>query len=539
MPDVLKEKLHKLLENQVVIKSQKILMDVNASSGGTGIISSNTTLQLRRRILLDQNFDLKSVGLGGLQEQYDKIYRQVIVPHLMVAKGIEVKCPRGILLHGPPGTGKTVLAYKISCHLSDLEAKIIKGPEIFKKTMGESKRAVREIFEDARKDFKEHGKKSKIHVILFDELDSIAWIDGPDSLDNILVIGTTNRIDLIDPAILRPGRFELLIKMHLPSIQERLEILRLHVSSMIQHPSSSTDINFEEIVRETAGYSGADLEALVRNALTRAFLRDPENLIVTMEDFQFALSDAKPSNQLKPTRKNKKIDLPEHRNSYQTLKRLVEEWQHSMCCSIRILLEGSRGTGKSFMATSIRLTNEFDVVEIITPDDFINLSELQQRERILKSWRRALGCPLSLIIIDDIERFVDNNSQGVSNALKTCLKIKIPKDHKHMVIATTSDLDLLKSVKLEEEFQKTLNVPKLTSEGAVKVMGQLFSIPSEECSRLVTDLAIDSAPISIKDLIRILELANKATKQDGTSTSSSVTDIDTASRIGKLMLKVV
>ncbi|XP_039059235.1 vesicle-fusing ATPase-like [Hibiscus syriacus] len=279
MPDVLKEKLHKLLENQVVIKSQKILMDVegihynlivHALSRERGIISSNTTLQLRKPILhLDQNFDLKSVGLGGLQKQYDKIYRQVIVPRRMVAKGLKVKCPRGILLYGPPGTGKTALAKVISHHFSDQEAKIIKGPEIFKKFVGESEQAVREIFEDAGKDFKEHGKESKIHVIVFDELDSIAghrdggsggsmardlvvnqlltMIDGPDSLDNILVIGTTNRIDLIDPAILRPGRFEVHIKMHLPSIQERSEILQLHVSSMIQHPSSSTDVNFEEI----------------------------------------------------------------------------------------------------------------------------------------------------------------------------------------------------------------------------------------------------------------------------------------------------
>ncbi|XP_039059242.1 vesicle-fusing ATPase-like isoform X2 [Hibiscus syriacus] len=233
-----------------------------------------------------------------------------------------------------------------------------------------------------------------------------------------------------------------------------------------------------------------------------------------MEDFQFALSDTKPSNQLKPMRENEKIDLPEHRNSYRTLERLVKYLQCNICRSINILLEGSRGTGKSFMAASIGLTNKFDHVEI--------------------SWSRAQSYPLSLIIIDDIERFVDNNSQGVSNALKTCLKMEIPEDHKHMVIATTSDLDLLKSVKLEEEFQKTLNVPKLTSEGAEKVMGQLFSIPFEECIKL----AIDFAPVSIKDLITILELATKVTKQDGTSTSRSVTDIDIAYTMGKLKLKV-
>ncbi|XP_039059241.1 vesicle-fusing ATPase-like isoform X1 [Hibiscus syriacus] len=253
-----------------------------------------------------------------------------------------------------------------------------------------------------------------------------------------------------------------------------------------------------------------------------------------MEDFQFALSDTKPSNQLKPMRENEKIDLPEHRNSYRTLERLVKYLQCNICRSINILLEGSRGTGKSFMAASIGLTNKFDHVEIITPNDFINLSELQKRDMILKSWSRAQSYPLSLIIIDDIERFVDNNSQGVSNALKTCLKMEIPEDHKHMVIATTSDLDLLKSVKLEEEFQKTLNVPKLTSEGAEKVMGQLFSIPFEECIKL----AIDFAPVSIKDLITILELATKVTKQDGTSTSRSVTDIDIAYTMGKLKLKV-
>ncbi|KAK8570898.1 hypothetical protein V6N13_103296 [Hibiscus sabdariffa] len=498
--------LHKQLVNQVVNKSQKILtvidgqeytLTVKYLSGEKGMISSKTNLQFTESTVLNQNFDLKLAGLGGLDKQFKEVYQRVIHPRLhyhdLVGKGLEVKFVRGILFYGPPGTGKTALANLISLKLSNQKAKIIRGPEILNEYFGESERAVREIFEDARIDFEKHGKHSRIHVIVFDELDSIAarrggrsikmrdtvvsqlltMIDGPTNLDNILVIGTTNRKDLIDPAILRSGRLEVHIEIPLPNIQERLEILQLYVSPLTLNSCLASDVNLDEIVRKTTGCSGADLQALVSNAISRAHVRDIENYKVTREDFQLALEGIKPLDQLKSMRKHEMIDLPEHREVYKKINQLVEDFQHGMCCSICLLLDGLPGTGKSFMAASIVLTENFDkfgVVEI---------------------------------------------------------------NHKHMVIATTSNLDFLKSMKLNEEFHISLNVPKLTSEGSSKVMEELFSIPLERGIRLATYIG----PVAIKDLIMMLELATKVTNPDEGNISSCGTDIRSAFIMAKLMWK--
>ncbi|PVU77923.1 AAA family ATPase, partial [Sulfolobus islandicus] len=186
--------------------------------------------------------------------------------------------PKGILLFGPPGTGKTMLAKAVATE-SGANFIAVRGPEILSKWVGESEKAVREIFRKAR--------MYAPAVIFFDEIDSIAPIrgisydsgvterivnqllaemDGIEKLENVVVIAATNRPDILAPALLRPGRFEKLIYVPPPDKRARIEILKVHTRNIVL----GEDISLEDVAEKTEGYTGADLAALVREATMRA-----------------------------------------------------------------------------------------------------------------------------------------------------------------------------------------------------------------------------------------------------------------------------
>eukprot|EP00702_Spironucleus_salmonicida_P006409 EST47700.1 ATPase associated with various cellular activities family protein [Spironucleus salmonicida] len=198
----------------------------------------------------ENEIDIQSIGIGGLNAQFTQIFRRAFVsrmfpPHLV--RKYDLQHVRGILLFGPPGTGKTLIARKIGQLLNTKEPKIVSGPEILDMYVGNSEANIRKLFADAEKDWKELGDESELHLIVMDELDAIckqrgsrgdstgtydsivnqllAKMDGVDSLGNILVVGMTNRKDLIDSALLRPGRFEVHVEIHLPDLQGRHQIL--------------------------------------------------------------------------------------------------------------------------------------------------------------------------------------------------------------------------------------------------------------------------------------------------------------------------
>jgi len=192
---------------------------------------------------------------------------------------MDAKAPKGILLYGPPGTGKTLLSKAVATE-SEANFISIKGPEFLSKWVGESEKAVRETFRKAR--------QAAPAVIFLDEIDSIAparggsssdshvtervisqiltELDGLESLNSVIVIAATNRPDIIDPALLRPGRFDRLIEIGLPDEMARQEILKIH---MARKPLAE-DINLEELAKKTDRYSGADLAAIVNEAVMLA-----------------------------------------------------------------------------------------------------------------------------------------------------------------------------------------------------------------------------------------------------------------------------
>jgi transitional endoplasmic reticulum ATPase len=242
--------------------------------------------------------------IGGLEDVKRQL-REVIEmpledPEAFARMGI--RPPRGVLLFGAPGTGKTMIAKAIATQ-SKANFISIKGPEVMSKWVGESEKAIRMIFKKA--------KQVAPSIVFLDEIDAIAprrgaysdsgasermvnqlltSMDGLESLDNVVVIGATNRPDILDPALLRPGRFDRILLVPVPDEAARLKILQVHTRNM---PLSGVDL--ESLAKRLVGYVGADIESLCREAAMIALREDRKAKVVTMEHFEEAMSIVKPS----------------------------------------------------------------------------------------------------------------------------------------------------------------------------------------------------------------------------------------------------
>ena len=226
-----------------------------ASSGGGG----GGGAAQRGSQLFSPDFSLEDLGIGGLDEQVGDIFRRAFASRIYspaVLRQMGIKHARGVLLYGPPGCGKTLIARKIGKLLTDTEPKIVNGPEVLSKYVGQSEENVRALFAEARTEQDEKGDDSSLHVIIFDEIDALckqrgsnsgdagvgdsvvnqllSYIDGVHAINNVLIIGMTNRRDMLDPALLRPGRLEVHVEIGLPDEAGREQIARIHTAGMLQ-----------------------------------------------------------------------------------------------------------------------------------------------------------------------------------------------------------------------------------------------------------------------------------------------------------------
>ncbi|HIH04720.1 TPA: CDC48 family AAA ATPase [Candidatus Woesearchaeota archaeon] len=241
--------------------------------------------------------------IGGLEKVRQELIEAVEWPlrNPTAFKRLGVRPPKGILLYGAPGTGKTLLAKAVA---SESEANFIsvKGPELLSKWVGESEKAVREIFKKAR--------QAAPSIIFFDEVDSLAprrgmgdtnvservvnqlltEVDGLEEMNDVVVIAATNRPDILDPALLRPGRFDRIILTPAPNEKGRLEIFKVHTRDM---PLKGVDLDV--LAKETEGYVGADIEAVCREAAIFALRADINAKEVRREHFDESLKKVRPS----------------------------------------------------------------------------------------------------------------------------------------------------------------------------------------------------------------------------------------------------
>ncbi|PPS13789.1 hypothetical protein GOBAR_AA06751 [Gossypium barbadense] len=522
------------------------------AQNSSGIKIVNQREAASSSIFRQKEFNLQSLGIGGLSAEFADIFRRafasrVFPPH--VTNKLGIKHVKGMLLYGPPGTGKTLMARQIGKMLNGKEPKIVNGPEVLSKFVGETEKNVRDLFADAENDQRIRGDESDLHVIIFDEIDAICKsrgstrdgtgvhdsivnqlltkIDGVESLNNVLLIGMTNRKDLLDEALLRPGRLEVQVEISLPDENGRLQILQIHTNKMKENSFLAPDVNLQELAARTKNYSGAELEGVVKSAVSFALNRlvsmddltkpvDEENIKVTMDDFLNALLEIVPAfgastDDLERCRLNGMVYCGDrHKHIYQRAMLLVEQVKVSKGSPlVTCLLEGSSGSGKTALAATVGIDSDFPYVKIVSAESMIGLHESTKCAQIVKVFEDAYKSPLSIIILDDIERLLEYVAIGprfsnlISQTLLVLLKRLPPKGKKLLVIGTTSEVGFLDSVGICDAFSVTYHLPTLKTDDAKKVLEQLNVFAEEDISEAAE--ALNDMPI--KKLYMLIEMA--------------------------------
>ena len=266
------------------IMGQRVDLVVTATNpAGAVIISENTQISLSEEpaAVKEGAPTVTYEDVGGLEQEVQKVREMIDLPlrHPELFKRLGVEAPKGVLLHGAPGTGKTLLAKAIANETS-ANFYSISGPEIMSKFYGESEKGVREVFRKAR--------QAAPCIVFFDEVDAIAPVrgsgfgdshvtervisqlltelDGLEVLRNVVVIAATNRPDIVDPALLRAGRFDRMLYIPPPDRKSRLQIIKIHAGKV----PLADDVNTERIADRTDGYTGADIASFVQAAVILA-----------------------------------------------------------------------------------------------------------------------------------------------------------------------------------------------------------------------------------------------------------------------------
>ncbi|CDR93982.1 N-ethylmaleimide-sensitive factor, putative [Babesia bigemina] len=525
--------------------------------------------------ILKPNFKFEEMGIGGLDNEFAAIFRRAFASRIYppeLLKQLGISHVKGMLLYGPPGTGKTLIARQLSKALNCHKPKIVNGPEVMSRFFGQSEENIRNLFKDAEEEYARAGERSSLHIIIFDEIDSICQrrgtdtsgtgardsivnqllskIDGIDALNNILLIGMTNRIDMIDEALLRPGRFEVHIEVGLPDKAGRCQILKIHTKTMRESNRLADDVDLDEICAMTNNYSGAELEGMVKCAVSYAIQRhvdgsditkpkDMDKIIVTRADFLLALSEVRPaygvdsSNLSGFTRHGIVPYGQKFHQVLETCKILAAQVQKSEKTPVlSVLLHGAVGSGKSALAAHVASVTNFPFVKVVSPENYIGLSELSRVNAIHKAFDDAHKTPQSLIILDDIERLIDYSPIGprFSNTILQCLLILIKKAPKHgrriFVIGTTSEDSFMEMANVTQAFTVAAEVPMVT--GPAEIYQALsgassgaVQFPEDEINKVANCGKIST--IGIKSLLLALEIAIQRTAEEGGKLISSST----------------
>lgn len=500
--------------------------------------------------LIKSNWSFEEMGIGGLDKEFSDIFRRAfasrVYPPAFIAK-LGIRHVKGIMLYGPPGTGKTLMARQIGKMMNGKEPKIVNGPEILNKYVGQSEENIRNLFKEAEKEYTNKKDESDLHIIIFDEIDAIAGargthnngtgvadtivnqllskMDGVDQLNNILIIGMTNRLDMIDEALLRPGRFELHMEIGLPDENGRLQIFKIHTAKMANNNFLSSDIKLEELAKQTRNFSGAEIEGLIRCASSFAMNRNIDyknlgkkinldNVVVLNSDFDSAFGECKAAYGVAEEEfQNKAPNGIIHFSKEVTdviilINSFVSQVANSKLTSVlSVLIHGKTGSGKTAIVCDIAMKSKFPFIKLLSGAGLLGLNEVGKCARIRKTFEDAYRSPSSIIVIDDLERILEyvnigpRFSNSVLQTLLVLLKQAPPKNRKLLILCTATDRLLMNQLGLSESFDAFIQLPLITK--APEIATVLHELSAD--IRLDYNLIIPEIPI--KKLIFKLETA--------------------------------
>ncbi|MDW0119321.1 MAG: CDC48 family AAA ATPase [Nitrososphaeraceae archaeon] len=450
--------------------------------------------------------------IGGIKNEVSRLREMIELPlrHPELFKRLGVEAPKGVLLHGPPGTGKTLLA-KAVAHETNANFYTIGGPEIMSKFYGESEERLREIFKKA--------EENAPAIIFIDEIDSIApkreevsgeverrvvaqllsLMDGMSSRGKVVVIGATNRINAIDPALRRPGRFDREMEIGVPDREGRLEILQIHTRGM----PLEKDVDLGVIANMSHGFVGADLQAVAKEAGIRALRRvlpeidlTTENIpseilkkiIVTMDDFLSVIKEIEPS-----ALREVFVEVPDvNWEDIGGLKDVKQELQEAVEWPLKyqglfvhsdatppkgILLYGPPGTGKTLMAKAAAHESEANFISIKGPEllsKWVGESEKGVRE-VFRKARQAAPC---IVFFDEIDAIAPTRGHGsdshvtervISQLLTEMDGLEVLSNV--IIIAATNRPDIIDAALLRPgRFDRLLYVPPPDKEARMQIL---------------------------------------------------------------------
>ncbi len=432
---------------------------INSNPNQPVYISENTEVVLNSKAIEISEEKIPEINyedIGGLKEEIKKIREMVEIPlkHPEIFQKLGVDAPKGVLLHGPPGTGKTLLA-KAVANESDANFILLNGPEIMSKFYGESEKKIRDIFDEA--------EKTAPAIIFIDEIDAIApkredatgeverrivsqllaIMDGLKGRGKVIVIGATNRINSIDPALRRPGRFDRELEINAPNKDGRLSILKIHTRGM----PLTKDVDLKELSAVTHGFVGADLESLTKEAAMNVLRKVLpkmqldgeeqipqellETLVVKHSDFTNALKVVRPSAMREVLIETPNIswnDVGGVDNTKQELKEVVE-WPMKYPKSFTrmgikpprgVLLYGPPGTGKTLLAKAVAKESEANFIQIKGPS-LLSMWVGKSEEGVRKIFERARQVAPCVVFFDEIDAIA--GKRGVETGTKVTERV--------------------------------------------------------------------------------------------------------------------
>ncbi len=409
--------------------------------------------------------------VGGLRNEVQRVREMIELPmkHPEVFSKLGIEPPKGVLLHGPPGTGKTLIA-KAVANETNANFFSIAGPEVMSKYYGESEQRLREIFEEAN--------RNTPSIIFIDELDSIApkrgdvtgeverrvvaqllaMMDGLKERGQVVVIGATNRVDAIDPALRRPGRFDREIEIGVPDRTDRMEILQIHVRNMPIDESVSLD----DLADRTNGFVGADISALCKEAAMKVLRRHlpeisfdddiPQEVLdgmsVTVQDFENALKEIEPSAMREVFVEISDVGWQDVGGIGTLRQEIVEsvEWplkrpEKFEEMGIRpprgVLLYGPPGTGKTLIARAVAKETKANFISVKGPQllsKWVGESEKAMRE----IFKKARQVSPAIIFFDELDAIAP--MRGMEEGHRTSERVV------NQLLAELDGLETLKDV---------------------------------------------------------------------------------------------